>query len=78
MNRNVGFGGSLFLIAVGAVLAFAVSVEAEGFNLNTIGIILMVVGALGVVLTLVAMTTTKKEEHTEYVKKDIDLDSRDH
>jgi Domain of unknown function (DUF6458) len=78
MNRNVGFGGSLFLIAVGAVLAFAVSVEAEGFNLNTIGYILMAVGALGVVLTLVTATATRKEQHTEYVKKDVDLDSHDH
>jgi hypothetical protein len=78
MNRNVGFGGSLFLIAVGAVLAFAVSVEAEGFNLNTIGYILMVVGVLGVILTLVTATAPRREEHTEYVKKDVDLDSHDH
>jgi len=78
VNRNAGFGGSLFLIAVGSVLAFAVSVEADGFNLNTIGIILMIVGVLGAILTLVAMTTTKKEQHTEYVRKDIDVDSRDH
>lgn len=78
MNRNAGFGGSLFLIAVGAILAFAVSVEADGFNLNTIGYILMGVGALGLVLTLVALTSTKKEEHTEYIKKDVDVDSRDH
>jgi Domain of unknown function (DUF6458) len=77
MSRNAGFGGSLFLIAVGAVLAFAVSVEAEGFNLNTIGIILMVVGGLGLILTLVSNTATKKEEHTEYIKKDIDVDRRD-
>jgi membrane-bound ClpP family serine protease len=74
VSRNAGFGGSLFLIAVGAVLAFAVEVEAEGFNLNTIGIILMVVGALGLVLTLVSNTATQKEERTEYVKKDIDTD----
>lgn len=78
MNKNVGFGGSLFLIAVGAILAFAVSVEAEGFNLNTIGVILMIVGALGAILTMVALTTTKKEQHTEYVKKDVDVDTRDH
>lgn len=78
MNKNVGFGGSLFLIALGAILAFAVSVEAEGFNLNTIGIILMIVGALGAILTMVALTTTKKEQHTEYVKKDVDVDTRDH
>ncbi|HVR79975.1 MAG TPA: DUF6458 family protein [Acidimicrobiia bacterium] len=78
MNKNVGFGGSLFLIALGAILAFAVSVEAEGFNLNTIGIILMVVGALGAILSMVALTATKKEQHTEYVKKDVDVDTRDH
>jgi hypothetical protein len=40
-------GGSLFLLAVGAVLAFAVTAEAEGFDINTIGVILMIVGALG-------------------------------
>jgi hypothetical protein len=48
----VGIGVSLFLIAVGAVLTFAVEVEAEGFNINTIGIILMVVGAVGLFLSL--------------------------
>jgi hypothetical protein len=78
MNRNAGFGGSLFLIAVGAILAFAVTVETDGFNLNTIGMILIGVGVLGVILTMVAMTTTKKEQHTEYIKKDVDVDSRDH
>ncbi len=77
MNRNVSFGGSLFLIALGAILAFAVSVDAEGFNLNTIGIILMGVGGLGVILTLLGITATQKEEHTEYVKKDIDVDRSD-
>lgn len=75
MNRNAGFGGSIFLMALGAVLAFAVSVETEGFNVNTIGIILLIAGVIGVVLTLVSNTATKKEEHVEYVKKDID--SRD-
>jgi hypothetical protein len=40
-------GGSLFLIAVGAILAFAVSVEAEGFDINMIGVILMIVGGIG-------------------------------
>ena len=40
-------GGSLFLIAVGAILAFAVSVEADGFDINMIGVILMIVGCIG-------------------------------
>ena len=77
MNK-AGFGGSVFLIALGAILAFAVSVDAEGFNLNTIGYILMAAGALGAVLTLASNTATQKEEHTEYVKKEVDVDTRDH
>ena len=48
----MGIGGSLFLLAIGAILAFAVNVETEGFNLNTIGIILLIVGAIGVVLSM--------------------------
>ena len=49
----MGIGISVFLMAVGAVLAFAVDVSTEGFNLNTVGIILMVVGALGLLTSLV-------------------------
>jgi hypothetical protein len=51
----MGIGTSLFLIAVGAILDFAVSVDthSQGVNLHTIGVILMVVGAIGAVLSLV-------------------------
>jgi hypothetical protein len=44
------------LIAVGAVLRFAVSISAHGFNLHTIGVILMIVGGVGVVISLLWMT----------------------
>lgn len=44
---------SLILIAVGAVLSFAVSADVEGWDLQTTGLILMGVGALGVILSLV-------------------------
>ena len=50
--RTGGIGGSIFLVAVGAILYWGVSVEGEGFNLNTIGLILMVVGGIGLVLSL--------------------------
>lgn len=50
--RNTSIGGSLFLIALGAILYWAVSVEAEGFSINTIGLILMVVGGVGLVISL--------------------------
>ena len=49
----MGFGTSLFLIAVGAIMDFAVKVHTNGFNVNKIGLILMIVGAVGLVLSLV-------------------------
>ncbi len=49
----MGIGASLILIAVGAVLAFAVHVTTSGFNINTVGIILLVVGAIGALVSLI-------------------------
>jgi beta-lactamase regulating signal transducer with metallopeptidase domain len=49
----MGIGVSLILIAVGAVLAFAVHVSTSGFNVNTIGYILLVVGIIGIILSMV-------------------------
>ncbi len=49
----MGIGVSLILIAVGAVLAFAVHVTTSGFNVHTVGYILLIVGAIGALLPLV-------------------------
>jgi uncharacterized protein DUF6458 len=49
----MGIGVSIFLIAVGAVLAFAVNANTEGFDVNTVGVILMIVGGLGLLATMV-------------------------
>ena len=43
----MGIGFSIFLFVIGAILTFAVDLNASGFNLNTVGIILMVGGLLG-------------------------------
>jgi uncharacterized membrane protein YdfJ with MMPL/SSD domain len=48
----MGIGVSIFLIAVGAILTFAVNAAVNGFNIATVGVILMVVGALGLVVDL--------------------------
>ncbi|HLI24273.1 MAG TPA: DUF6458 family protein [Acidimicrobiales bacterium] len=48
----MGIGTSIFLIAVGAILDFAVKVSTNNFNINTIGLILMIVGAVGLVISL--------------------------
>jgi hypothetical protein len=49
-------GTSLFLIAAGAVLRFAVTVSAHGFNIHTVGVILMAVGVVGLLISLLWMT----------------------
>jgi Domain of unknown function (DUF6458) len=49
----MGIGVSLFLIAIGAILAFAVNTAVDGLELDTIGWILMGVGALGLLISLV-------------------------
>ena len=49
----MGIGASVFLIAVGAILAWGIDVEStSGFNVNTIGVILMIAGAIGLAVTL--------------------------
>jgi len=45
-------GTSIFLIAVGAVLRYAVTASTSGISLPTVGLILMIVGIVGVVLSL--------------------------
>ena len=46
------FGGAIAMIAIGAVLSFAVRDAVPGVDLTAVGYILMVVGALGIVLTM--------------------------
>jgi Domain of unknown function (DUF6458) len=48
----MGIGVSLILIAVGAILTWAVNATVSGLDINTVGVILMVVGAAGLVLSL--------------------------
>jgi hypothetical protein len=53
----MGIGVSLILIAVGAVLAFAVNASSSAFNLHTIGYILLVVGVIGVLISMMFWST---------------------
>ena len=48
----MGIGVSLILIAVGAILAFAVTAEVSGLEVQTIGWILLVVGIVGALLSI--------------------------
>ena len=46
-------GLSLFFLAVGAILTFAIETTVNGVDLDTIGVILMVIGLLGMLFSLV-------------------------
>ncbi|MGX6604499.1 DUF6458 family protein [Micromonosporaceae bacterium Da 78-11] len=48
----MGIGGSIFLLAVGAILAFAVNADISGIDINVIGWILMAAGLIGLITTL--------------------------
>lgn len=48
----MGIGVSLILIAVGAILTWAVNASVSGVDINAIGVILMIVGAVGLLLSL--------------------------
>jgi hypothetical protein len=52
-------GTALFLLAVGAILKYAVTDSVDGINLETVGVILMVAGAVGIVLSLFMMSRAR-------------------
>ena len=55
-------GSSLVLIAIGAILKFAVTASVSGISLATVGVVLMVVGVAGLVISLVLANTAKRTE----------------
>jgi hypothetical protein len=53
----MGLGVSLILIAVGAILTWAVDVTASGVDVHAIGVILLVVGLVGGILSMIFWST---------------------
>ena len=53
---------SIFLIAAGAILYFAVSKSVTGLSLDTVGVILMIVGSVGLVISLVMFATDRARD----------------
>ena len=48
----MGIGGSIFLIALGAILAFAVNAHISGIDINVVGYVLMLAGLAALLVTL--------------------------
>lgn len=55
-------GTSLVLLAVGAILKYAVTGSVSGLNIQTVGVILMIVGIVGLVLSLLYMTVLGRDK----------------
>jgi hypothetical protein len=68
-------GGSIFLVAVGAILRYAVTDSIKGVDLATIGLILMIAGIVGLVIGLFMYANTRRDEYVvrdreRYVDRD--------
>jgi Na+/proline symporter len=61
----VGIGTSIFLIAVGAILYFAINVDISGLELSTVGLILMIVGILGLIISFFLMNQATRRRPGE-------------
>ncbi len=55
-------GTSLVLIAIGAILKFAVTTTVSGISVSTVGVVLMVVGVAGLVISLVLANTSRRTD----------------
>ena len=82
-GRNPGYhvvmalGTSLFLIAVGAILRYAVSDSLEGIDIPTIGLILMLVGIVGLLISLFTMTLWDRDRRRGVVEERRVVERRD-
>ncbi len=75
--RGMTIGSSIVLIAIGAILKFAVTAHVTGFNLQTAGTVLLVVGAIGLVLAVLytfiwADRTRQRQTVVHEDRRDVD------
>ena len=70
-STDMYIGTSIFLIALGAILAFAVNATVAGFEIQTAGVILMVVGVIGLVISFALMTVwSDRRRRADVVERD--------
>ena len=63
-------GASIFLIALGAILKYAVDVTVSGIEIQTIGLILMIAGVVGLVISLFLLTQADRRRPAVYEDRD--------
>ena len=70
-------GASIFLIAVGAILKYAVDVTVQGVEIQTIGVILMVAGAVGLLIGIFLLAQADRRRPVAYDERDPAYRDRD-
>lgn len=66
----MGYGVSIFLLAVGAILTWAVNVTVQGLDLEVVGVILMIVGAIGLLFSLLFLSSLTDRRRGTVVGRD--------
>ncbi len=56
----MGIGGSIFMLAVGAIITFAFNIRVGWLDLDVVGWVLMAAGALGLILTLTILGSRRR------------------
>jgi len=74
-----GMGFSTVAIAAGAIMYWAVTYQGHGFRFSTVGVILMVVGAIGLVISTIVFATSRRPaggDHHTYDREATDAQGR--
>ena len=69
----MGIGGSIFLLALGAILAFAVNADISGLDINVVGYVLMLAGLIGLIITVWYWNSRRRtvvEQHQPVIRSD--------
>ena len=66
----MGIGTSIFLIAAGAILYFAVNADVSGLEISTVGLILMICGVLGLIISLFLLNSARRAPVERTVVRD--------
>lgn len=67
----MGIGVSIFLLAIGAILTFAVDAEVSGLDVSMIGLILMIAGGVGLLLTLMVFGPRDRASRERVVETEV-------
>ena len=68
----MALGTGIFLIVVGAILTFALNESVDAVNLELVGWILMIAGALAIIISLIVSSQARKTQHTAVIDEHVD------